>query len=37
MIAHPEQLRRMREKAAQLAPRDAAKRVAATMEKYTQS
>ncbi|HYR23345.1 MAG TPA: undecaprenyldiphospho-muramoylpentapeptide beta-N-acetylglucosaminyltransferase [Chthoniobacterales bacterium] len=37
MISHPEQLRRMREKSAQLAPRDAANRVAVTMEKYTQS
>jgi UDP-N-acetylglucosamine--N-acetylmuramyl-(pentapeptide) pyrophosphoryl-undecaprenol N-acetylglucosamine transferase len=35
MIAHPEQLRRMSERSAWLAPRDAAKRVAATMEKYT--
>ena len=35
-IAHPEQLRRMSEKSAQLAPRDAANRVATTMEKYTQ-
>jgi len=37
MIAHPDHLRRMREKAAQLAPRDAAMRVANTMEKYTLS
>ena len=37
LIAHPEQLRRMSERSAQLAPRDAANRVAATMEKYTQS
>jgi UDP-N-acetylglucosamine--N-acetylmuramyl-(pentapeptide) pyrophosphoryl-undecaprenol N-acetylglucosamine transferase len=37
MITHPDRLRRMREKAAQLAPRDAAIRVADTMEKYTQS
>ena len=35
-IAHPEQLRRMSEKSGQLAPRDAANRVATTMEKYTQ-
>ena len=37
MIDHPEQLRRMSESSARLAPRDAANRVAATMEKYTQS
>ena len=37
MIDRPEQLRRMSESAARLAPRDAAARVAATMEKYTQS
>jgi UDP-N-acetylglucosamine--N-acetylmuramyl-(pentapeptide) pyrophosphoryl-undecaprenol N-acetylglucosamine transferase len=37
MIAHPDQLRRMAERSARLAPRDAAERVAATMEKYTQS
>jgi len=37
MINHPEQLRRMSEKCSHLAPRDAATRVAATMEKYTQS
>jgi UDP-N-acetylglucosamine--N-acetylmuramyl-(pentapeptide) pyrophosphoryl-undecaprenol N-acetylglucosamine transferase len=37
MITHPDHLRRMREKAAELAPRDAATRVANTMEKYTQS
>jgi UDP-N-acetylglucosamine--N-acetylmuramyl-(pentapeptide) pyrophosphoryl-undecaprenol N-acetylglucosamine transferase len=37
MIDHPEQLRRMSESSAQLAPRDAANRVAAAMEKYTQS
>jgi len=37
MIAHPEQLRKMSQRAEQLAPRDAAKRVAATMEKYTQT
>ena len=37
MIDHPEQLRRMSEAAGRLAPRDAANRVAATMEKYTQS
>ena len=35
MIDHPEQRRRMSEKSSQLAPRDAANRVAATMEKYT--
>jgi UDP-N-acetylglucosamine--N-acetylmuramyl-(pentapeptide) pyrophosphoryl-undecaprenol N-acetylglucosamine transferase len=37
MIGQPEQLRRMSENCARLAPRDAANRVAATMEKYTQS
>jgi len=37
MIAHPEQLKKMSERSARLAPRDAAKRVAATMEKYTRS
>src|SRR5437588_12890811 len=37
MIDRPEQLRRMSESSARLAPRDAAARVAATMEKYTQS
>lgn len=37
MINHPEQLRRMSERCSHLAPRDAAIRVAATMEKYTQS
>src|SRR5213082_1774982 len=37
MIAHPEQLRRMSEESGKLAPRDAANRVATTMEKYTQS
>jgi UDP-N-acetylglucosamine--N-acetylmuramyl-(pentapeptide) pyrophosphoryl-undecaprenol N-acetylglucosamine transferase len=37
MIDHPEQLRRMSESSARLAPRDAANRVAAAMEKYTQS
>ena len=37
IIAHPEQLRRMSEYSSQLAPRDAAMRVAATMEKYTRS
>src|SRR2546423_13766533 len=37
MIDHPEQLRRMSERCSHLAPRDAANRVAATMEKYTQS
>lgn len=37
MSEHPEQRRRMSEKSSQLAPRDAANRVAVTMEKYTQS
>ncbi|HXP36046.1 MAG TPA: undecaprenyldiphospho-muramoylpentapeptide beta-N-acetylglucosaminyltransferase [Chthoniobacterales bacterium] len=37
MIGHPEQLRRMSERCSHLAPRDAADRVAVTMEKYTQS
>ena len=37
MIAHPDQLRKMADRSSQLAPRDAANRVAATMEKYTQS
>jgi UDP-N-acetylglucosamine--N-acetylmuramyl-(pentapeptide) pyrophosphoryl-undecaprenol N-acetylglucosamine transferase len=37
MIAHPEQLRKMAERSSRLAPRDAANRVATTMEKYTQS
>ena len=37
LIDRPEQRRRMAERASQLAPRDAATRVAATMEKYTQS
>src|SRR5262249_3890201 len=37
IIAHPEQLGRMSECSSQLAPRDAAMRVAATMEKYTRS
>jgi UDP-N-acetylglucosamine:LPS N-acetylglucosamine transferase len=37
MIDHPEQLRRMAERCSHLAPGDAANRVAATMEKYTQS
>jgi UDP-N-acetylglucosamine--N-acetylmuramyl-(pentapeptide) pyrophosphoryl-undecaprenol N-acetylglucosamine transferase len=37
MIDHPNQLRRMSESAARLALRDAANRVAVTMEKYTQS
>ena len=36
MIDQPEQLQRMSENCARLAPRDAANRVAATMEKYTQ-
>ena len=37
MIAHPDQLRKMADRSSRLAPRDAANRVAATMEKYTQS
>ena len=37
LIDRPEQRRRMAEKSSQLAPRDAATRVAVTMEKYTQS
>jgi UDP-N-acetylglucosamine:LPS N-acetylglucosamine transferase len=37
MIDHSGLLRRMSENATRLAPRDAANRVAATMEKYTQS
>ena len=37
MVAHPEQLQRMAERSSKLAPRDAANRVATTMEKYTQS
>ena len=37
MIARPEQLCRMSQRSCQLAPRDAANRVATTMEKYTQS
>ena len=37
MVDHPEQLRRMSEKCASLAPRDAANRVAIPMEKFTQS
>src|SRR5205823_13626100 len=37
LVDRPEQRRRMAEKSSRLAPRDAAKRVAATMEKYTQS
>jgi UDP-N-acetylglucosamine--N-acetylmuramyl-(pentapeptide) pyrophosphoryl-undecaprenol N-acetylglucosamine transferase len=37
LIDRPEQRRRMAEKSSQLAPRDAATRIAATMEKYTQS
>jgi UDP-N-acetylglucosamine--N-acetylmuramyl-(pentapeptide) pyrophosphoryl-undecaprenol N-acetylglucosamine transferase len=37
MIDHPEQLRRMSESSARLAPRDAANRVAGSMEKYAQS
>src|SRR2546430_14026246 len=37
MIDRPEQLRRMSERCSQLSPRDAANRVAVTMEKYTQS
>ena len=37
LIDRPEQRRRMAERSSQLAPRDAATRVAKTMEKYTQS
>ena len=37
MVDHPDQLRRMSEKSANLAPRDAADRVATTMEKFTKS
>ncbi len=37
MAGQPEQLRRMSEKSLGLAPRDAADRVATTMEKFTQS
>ncbi|HST30749.1 MAG TPA: glycosyltransferase, partial [Chthoniobacterales bacterium] len=37
MTEHPEQLGRMSEKCLQLAPTDAANRVAITMEKFTQS
>src|SRR5258708_10033775 len=37
MIDRPEQLRRMSESSARLAPRDAATRVAATLEKCTQA
>ena len=37
MIDRPEQLRRMSEKCLQLAPSDAANRVAMTMERFTQS
>ena len=37
MVDHPDQVRRMSEKCASLAPRDAASRVATTMEKFTQS
>src|SRR3977135_2871953 len=37
MIDNPEQLRRMAERCSHLAPRDAANRVAATMEKYIES
>lgn len=37
MAGQPEVLRRMSEKSSQLAPRDAADRVATTMEKFTQS
>jgi UDP-N-acetylglucosamine--N-acetylmuramyl-(pentapeptide) pyrophosphoryl-undecaprenol N-acetylglucosamine transferase len=35
MVDHPEQVRQMSEKSANLAPRDAADRVATTMEKFT--
>jgi UDP-N-acetylglucosamine--N-acetylmuramyl-(pentapeptide) pyrophosphoryl-undecaprenol N-acetylglucosamine transferase len=37
IVDHPDQLRRMSEKSASLAPRDAADRVATTMEKFTKS
>ncbi|HLW34366.1 MAG TPA: glycosyltransferase, partial [Chthoniobacterales bacterium] len=37
IIDHPEELRRMSEHALQLAPGDAANRVAMTMERFTQS
>ncbi len=37
IIDHPQDLRRMSEHALQLAPADAANRVAMTMEKFTQS
>jgi UDP-N-acetylglucosamine--N-acetylmuramyl-(pentapeptide) pyrophosphoryl-undecaprenol N-acetylglucosamine transferase len=37
MTDHPEQIRRMSEESASLAPRDAAQRVAITMEKFTHS
>jgi UDP-N-acetylglucosamine--N-acetylmuramyl-(pentapeptide) pyrophosphoryl-undecaprenol N-acetylglucosamine transferase len=37
MVEHPEQVRRMSEKCAALAPRDAADRIATTMERFTQS
>ncbi len=37
MVDHPEQVRQMSEKSASLAPRDAADRVATTMEKFTRS
>jgi UDP-N-acetylglucosamine--N-acetylmuramyl-(pentapeptide) pyrophosphoryl-undecaprenol N-acetylglucosamine transferase len=37
VVDHPEDVRRMSEKCASLAPRDAASRVATTMEKFTQS
>ena len=37
LVDHPEQLQRMSEKSAKLAPRDAADRVATTMEKFTKS
>ena len=37
MIDHPQQLQRMSEKCLQLAPADAANRIAITMEKFTQS
>jgi UDP-N-acetylglucosamine--N-acetylmuramyl-(pentapeptide) pyrophosphoryl-undecaprenol N-acetylglucosamine transferase len=37
MTDHPEQIRNMSEKCANLAPRDAAQRVAITMEKFTHS
>jgi UDP-N-acetylglucosamine--N-acetylmuramyl-(pentapeptide) pyrophosphoryl-undecaprenol N-acetylglucosamine transferase len=37
MIGHPERIRQMSQRASELAPRDAAARIATTMEKVTQS